>query len=141
MIHDTVGNREKTEVAIEVENENPRVNVNSAAQVSLQCDICPFKTAELKQSKARQSLSNHHCSSHPLVNITHDKVGHNKTAQVAMEAVYEDSRETAYPTTVFIQDSQIETKQGLTTPFQPPILTYTEYRSILILRGGTQQHA
>ena len=76
------------------------MNVYSAAKVSLQCNLCTYRTAELKQRKARKRLSNHHRSTHPLVNLTQDEVGHN----VTRKAVQKDSMETANtPTKVSLQ--------------------------------------
>ena len=66
--------------------------------------LCTYRTAELKQRKARKRLSNHHCSTHPLVNLTQDEVGHTMPDKVARKAEQKDFVETAKtPTKVSLQ--------------------------------------
>ena len=52
MSHNTVGNRERTKAATEVVEDNPKVNVYSAAKVSLQCKRCLSR----RQSSSRGRL-------------------------------------------------------------------------------------
>ena len=119
MTHNTVWNGERTKAATEVVDDNPKVNVYSVAKVSLQCNRCPFKTAELKQRKARRRLSTQHRNNHLLINITQDEVGHNETNKVAKEVVQKESMETASTTTKVSLQCNIETKQSPTAPLQP----------------------
>ena len=49
MAHNTVEDREKIKVATELADDSHTVDVYNAAKISLKCNRCPFKTAELKQ--------------------------------------------------------------------------------------------